>query len=134
MAKKKKKKKEEIEREPISIPMPIFGVIYILLGILGIGTLKPLGFVGQLVRIVGIFFFGKLNLLFCLALIALGFYVIAKKEHPRLFDMKLVGLYILMLGILVFLHMGIVKELNGAFGPVMNNFFDNFDIINYLPF
>ncbi|MBR4262093.1 MAG: DNA translocase FtsK [Bacilli bacterium] len=123
---RKKKKKEVIEEEKVKIPTPILGVVYILLGIFGIGTLKPLGIVGQLVRIVGIFFFGKLNLLFCLALIALGLYVIIKKEHPRFFDMKFIGLYILLIGILVFLHIGIVKELNGAFSVVMKNFFDNF--------
>ena len=123
---RKKKKKEEVEIKKINIPMPVFGVIYILLGVLGIGTLSPLGKVGALVKIVGLFFFGKLNLLFCFALIILGIYILAKKEYPKFFDMKLIGLYILILGILVFLHIGIVKDFKGEFSPVMKNFFDNF--------
>ena len=123
---KKKKKKEVIEKEPIVIPTPIIGVVYILLGVLGIGNLKPLGIVGQLVRIVGIFFLGKLNLLFCIALIALGIYIIAKKEKPRLFSMKFIGLYILLIGVLIFLHMGIVKELDGNFSLIMKDFFSSF--------
>ena len=66
MAKKKKKKEEEIELEEQDRTLlnRVFGLIFIVLAILGIGLGKPFGLIGKLVRMVGIILFGKLNIIF----------------------------------------------------------------------
>ena len=125
MAKKKKKKEEELEEQDRTFLNRVFGLIFIVLAILGMGLGKPFGLIGKLVRMVGIIFFGKLNIIFIIFLFLLGVYLLVKSEYPRFFDKKLIGLYILLIGILIFFHIHYIKLYGGAFGNVMNNFFSD---------
>ncbi len=127
---RKSKKKEEVVEEKVSIfefiPIWVYAIIYIILAILAIGPLKPLGLVGKIVRVIGIFFFGKLNLIFVIGIFLLGIYILVKKEYPKIFDKKMIGIYILLIGVLINFHIGLIKSAGGTFGASFTAFFSDF--------
>jgi len=106
---KKKKRKQETEETKFQLPIEIQGVIFIILAILGFGPGKPLGLIGRLVRCFATFLFGTWDVIFILILLILGIYLIIKKSYPIFFDKKLMGFYIVIIGILINSHLDYVK-------------------------
>ncbi len=126
---KKKKKKEPAKKFPYQVEL--FGILYILIGILGICGYGPCG---ELICAFSAFLFGCLYFLFLIALIILGVYIIVKKEYPNFFNTRLIGVYILLIGLLMLLHMSYLKNGFAGFGETMKVTFSNlmnvFDIVN----
>jgi len=110
---KRKKRKQEIEEPKFQLPIEVQGVVFIVLAVLGFGPGKPLGLIGRLVRSFATFLFGTWDILFLVVLLVLGIYIIYKKAYPSLLDKKLIGFYIVLLGILINSHLDYVK-LNDA--------------------
>lgn len=111
MAKKKKRKQEE--EKSFQLPIELQGIIFIILAILGFGPGKPLGLIGRLVRSFATFLFGTWDIVFVLILLIFGAYIIIKKSYPAFLDKKLIGFYILLIGILVYSHLEYVKLNDG---------------------
>ena len=118
MAKKKKKK----EKKKFSYQTELYGILYILVGILGICGYGPCG---ELICAFSAFLFGCLYFVFLIALIIIGFYILLKKEYPDFFNTKLIGFYILIIGLLMLLHVSYINvEFNG-FLETMKETFNN---------
>ena len=118
MAKKKKKK----EKKKFSYQAELYGILYILIGILGICGYGPCG---ELICAFSAFLFGCLYFIFLIALIIIGFYILLKKEYPDFFNTKLIGFYILIIGLLMLLHVSYINvEFNG-FLETMKETFNN---------
>ena len=118
MAKKKKKK----EKKKFSYQAELYGILYILIGILGICGYGPCG---ELICAFSAFLFGCLYFVFLIALIIIGFYILLKKEYPDFFNTKLIGFYILIIGLLMLLHVSYINvEFNG-FLETMKETFNN---------
>ncbi len=98
MAKKKRKKKVEKNFE---LDVQIYGVIFILLAILGLGKYGP---VGRAITSFSLFIVGSLYIPFLLILLIVGFYLLFKKEWPDFFSQKLIGIYLLTIGLLILMH------------------------------
>jgi len=128
MAKKKKKKEP---KKKFEYQAELFGVFIILIGILGICGYGPCG---QLICAFSAFLFGCLYFLFLIGLIIIGFNVIIKKSYPDFFNTKLIGFYILIIGILMLLHMSYINDGFISFKDTMILTFKNsmhvFDIVN----
>ena len=128
MAKKKKKKEP---KKKFEYQAELFGVFIILIGILGICGYGPCG---QLICAFSAFLFGCLYFLFLIGLIIIGFNILIKKSYPDFFNTKLIGLYILLIGILMLLHMPYINNGFTSFQDTMTETFKNsmhvFDIIN----
>lgn len=127
MAKKKNKK----VAKKFSYQAELYGLLYILLGILGICGYGPCG---ELICAFSAFLFGCLYLVFLISLIALGLYILIKKEYPDFLNTKLIGFYILLIGLLMMLHVSYVNVEFTTFLDTMNNTFKNimkvFDIVD----
>jgi len=108
MAKKKKRKQEEEEKK-FRLPIEVHGIIYIILSVLAF--LPGNGLIGRLVRCFGTFLFGTWDIILLIILLAVGIFIILKKQYPNFFDKKLIGFYIVLIGILVRAHSSYV-ELN----------------------
>ena len=128
---KRKKRKENKKLFPYT--NELYGVCFILLAVLGIGIGSPLGIVGKLVKSFSVFLLGTWNIIFLIALFILGFYMIIKREKPSFFSSKLIGLYIILIGILVYSHLNYISLNNGDIGKVIeatiNDLLSNFRAI-----
>lgn len=131
MAKKKKRKESTSKKFPYM--NELYGICLILLAILGIGMNKPLGLVGKLSRAFAVFLVGSWDLVFLVACFILGGYLLIKRGWPKFLSSRMVGIYILVIGILVFSHLSYVKLNEGQsitiFKETLNNLMNNFDFI-----
>lgn len=107
MAKKKKKK---VTKKGFSYSAELYGIILVLIAILGIGKYGP---VGRIFASFGLFLFGSLYMAFLLVLFIIGCYLLLKREKPDFFSTKLVGLYVFVLGFLIMMHKEFVLENDG---------------------
>jgi len=131
MAKRKKRKEEKSKKFPYT--NELYGIILILLAVLGIGMNKPLGLVGQLSRAFATFLVGSWDLVLLVACFIVGGYLLLKRSCPKFLSSRLIGVYILAIGILVFSHLSYV-ELNGGnsveiFKETLSNLMGSFDLI-----
>ena len=131
MAKKKKRKEEK--KLKFKYTNELYGVCFVLLAILGIGIGKPLGIVGRLVKAFSVFLFGTWNIVFMIALLAIGLYMIVQREKPKFFNSHLIGIYIILIGILVYSHLNYVllNESNVAetFKATISDLMNDFNAI-----
>ncbi len=128
MAKKKKKKDS---KKKFAYQVELYGILYILLGILGICGYGPCG---ELICAFSAFLFGCLYFIFLVGLIIIGFYILLKKEYPDFWNTKIVGFYILVIGVLMLLHMSYINSGFNGFRETLEITFKNsmhvFDIVN----
>lgn len=107
MAKKKKSKNTKKEFEHSA---ELYGVIYILISILGLGKYGP---VGRFINSFFVFLFGSIYMVFIVVLLIIGGYLVIKREWPDFFTSKLIGLYIFVLGLLILMHKEFIVQNDG---------------------
>lgn len=130
MAKRKKKK---VVKTKFKYSFELYGVILVLISILGIGKYGP---VGRMFASFGLFLVGSLYIPFLLSLFIVGCYMLLKRDKPDFFSTKLVGLYVFILGLLTMMHKEFViqnnsnvvlvfketvNQLVAGFNSIMNN-------------
>lgn len=115
---KKKQKKQSFEYGYI-----IYGIILTLASIIGFGKL---GIIGRLIAVMSIFLVGFLYQ-FLLALLAItGVYIIFKGGTIKIFQKKLIGLYMLFLSILILAHLSYLETTDLSGFSIITNVFGNF--------
>lgn len=105
MAKKKKRKNTTSSKNKISIEF--IGLILILIGVIGIGVFGP---VGSIIKQFGVFLVGTYVNVLILFLIFLGCVFIIKRESPKFYSSRFIGIYILTFSILGLSHMKYVDK------------------------
>ena len=105
MAKKKKRKNTNSSKNKISIEF--VGLILILVGIIGIGVFGP---VGSIIKQFMVFLVGTYANVLILYLIFLGVYFIFKRESPKFYSPRYIGIYLLTISILGLSHMKFVEK------------------------
>lgn len=101
----------------------IFGSILMLISIIGIGaslTSEHFGLVGKIFSGISMFLTGKLFLFNFVAIFLYGLYMLVKKDDFKFFNVKLVGVYVFIIGILSFVHINYLLSNNLEF-----NIFDS---------
>ena len=130
MAKKKTSKSSTSKNTSYSAE--IWGVLLILIAIMGIGTFGP---VGSVIKGFAIFLMGVWYVVALLMCLITGVYMLYKRKKPNIFSIKLIGLYLIILALLVNSHMqyAIAENLNGKaiFEATINNFMDT-GILEYV--
>ena len=128
-----KRKKRNDEGSKFEYSAELYGLAYMILAVLGFGVGKPLGFIGKLVRSFSVFCFGTLDGIFLLALFLLGVYLLIKKRPPAFLSTKFIGVFILLVGVLVFSHLKYVENFDGnaskIFKETLNNSLQQIDLI-----
>ncbi len=107
MAKKKRKK---VVKEKYQFSGQLWGIVLILIAVLGIGKL---GIVGRFIASFGLFVTGSVYMVFLAAILLIGIYFLFTKKSPDFFSTKLIGVYIFCLGILTLMHKDFVIQNNG---------------------
>ncbi len=127
MAKKKKKK---AVAKKFDHSEELYGILLVLAAILGIGKYGP---VGKLIASFGLFLVGTGYGIFLLALFIVGCYLVVKRQWPDFLTTKLIGVYILVLGLLIIMHREYVHENDGnmalIFQETMNELIAGFNSI-----
>ena len=113
----KRKKKKNSNDKSLKFSVEITGLIFILLGIIGLGVF---GFVGDFIKKFCIFLFGSyFNVLIAMILV-LGIYMLFKRKLPEFFSGRLVGFYLLLFSGLSLAHMNYVDTSIGI-GESLSN-------------
>ena len=105
MAKRKKRKDSTSSKNKMSIEF--IGLILILIGVIGIGVFGP---VGNLIKHFAIFLVGTYANVLILLLILLGGYFIIKRDKPKFYSPRFIGMYILTFSVLGLSHMKFVEK------------------------
>lgn len=100
MAKKKKSKIEKVESKN-SYTIELLGVLLIFIIVIGIWEK---GAVGEIISKFAIYLAGSWSVVFLVLLSAIGIYMIVHRNKPKLIGMRIFGLYIALLGALIFSH------------------------------
>ena len=107
MAKQKKKK---VTKKGFEHSAELYGILCILISILGIGEYGP---VGRVIASFALFLVGSLYMVLLAVLFLIGAYLIVKREYPDFFTSKLLGTYIAVLGLLILMHKDFVIQNDG---------------------
>ncbi len=129
MAKKKTSKSSTKKND--SIAAEVWGVLLILIAIMGFGGFGP---VGQIIKGFAIFLMGVWYVVALLACMAVGCYLVVKRKFPQFFTVRLIGIYLVILTALVYSHMSYAIELNLSGSAILQATIDNFmdiGILNY---
>src|SRR5690606_7894198 len=105
MAKKKKQKTEKKKNNGYYVEL--IGLLFIVLSIIGYGQF---GIAGSLIVSFAAFLTGTWYNVLLLAVIIVGGYMIVKREVPNFFTVKLIGLYLIVIGLLTHSHVGYIVE------------------------
>ena len=107
MAKRKRKKQVE---KGFGHSVELYGILFLLCSILGIGKFGP---VGKGIASFSLFLVGSIYIVLLLSLFVLGVYLLIKREWPDLFNTKLIGIYLFVLGLLVIMHKNFITANDG---------------------
>ena len=114
MAKRKKRKESKSKKFPYM--NELYGIAFVLLSVLGIGMGTPWGIAGKITRAFAVFLVGTWDLVFLIGCIIIGGYLLIKREWPKFLNSRLVGIYILAIGVLVFSHFNFPCQMDTKFG------------------
>ena len=114
----KKKKKKEVKKR-FEYSTELYGIILILIGILGICGYGPCG---KLICAFFAFLFGSMYLVPLILVIIMGVYLIFNKHYPDFFSSKVLGISLAMVGILMLLHAEYVKTLSDSTSVLKETF------------
>ncbi len=106
MAKKKKRK----IKKSFDHSAELYGVLFILCSILGLGKYGP---VGKFITSFSIFLVGSIYMILLIVLLILGIYLVIKRETPDFFTSRLMGIYLFVLGFLILMHRDFVSQNDG---------------------
>ena len=104
----KKKKRKEVKKDTNAL-IEIKGILIILITIIGLCNFEPLS---KLINGFSGFLFGTLWAVFLVLIGLVGSYMIVKRQKFDFLTSKLIGLYIIILGILVVFHLGYITNIS----------------------
>lgn len=103
---KKKSRSTKKKKSPTYL-LELAGIALILVAVIGIGKYGP---VGRLIAAFSVFLVGNLYFFLLIAVLIIGGYIMINREGVNLLSSKMVGLYLLIIGILVLMHQNYVLE------------------------
>lgn len=128
----KKKKKKDTGKKKFEHWTEIIGLVLIIVSILSIVP-EPMGFIGQIGASFAMFLIGTGYQILLLITLILGFYLIYKRDWPDFFTTRLIGSYILAVGLIALSHIGYVKvnanDILVVFQDTIDNLLANFSNI-----
>lgn len=126
-------KKKSSPKKKSKVPVEIFGILYIVLTILG---LLRSGFVGKMVSNFSIFLFGAYYNWGLVFFLIVGSYVLLFREKPKLLNKKLIGFYLFSIAILSMSHVKyIMCDTNigkVVFQDTLANIVSGFNDVNFI--
>ena len=127
------KKKTSSSKKKSKIPVEIFGILYVVLTILGI---LRTGFIGEMVSNFAIFLFGAYYNWGLVYFLIIGCYVLIFRHKPKLFTTKLIGFYLIAIAILAKSHVNYIMYNTNlgslVFSATIDNIVYSFNDVSYI--
>ena len=120
MAKKKQKKKEN--NSGFKYPIEIKGIIFIVIAIIGFLGFKA-NILGTIIKGFAMFLMGSFDFIVLLIMLISGFYMLVKRENPKYFSSRMIGIYIFLIGLLSLAHLNYL-DTNCSFFDTMKSTID----------
>ena len=120
MAKKKQKKKEN--NSGFKYPIEIKGIVFIVIAIIGFLGFKA-NILGTIIKGFAMFLMGSFDFIVLLIMLISGFYMLVKRENPKYFSSRMIGIYIFLVGLLSLAHLNYL-DVNSTFFDTMKNTID----------
>lgn len=128
MAKKKKRKNEKETEIKNSYTIEILGVLLIFVIVIGIWEK---GAIGEIISKFAKYLAGSWSVVFLVLLSFVGLYMIVHRHKPKLIGMRIFGLYIALLGALMFAHSKMVivnaESMSETIKETINTFIQSMD-------
>ncbi|EAF4459530.1 DNA translocase FtsK [Listeria monocytogenes] len=115
---RKKSSTRSKKKQSASFRLEITGVILIAIGVIG---LLQLGFVGRGFFALAEMFVGLLSYVLLAGSVILAGYMVIRRKMPHLFSKRLVGIYLIVLGFLTYIHMYFIIHNLGANASVVSS-------------
>ncbi|MBC1654954.1 DNA translocase FtsK [Listeria welshimeri] len=115
---RKKTSTRSKKKKSASFRIEITGIVLIAIGLIGI---LQLGFIGRGFFALAEMFVGLLSYVLLAGIVILGGYMVIRRKMPRLFSKRLVGIYLIVLGFLTYIHMYFIIHHLGANVPVVSS-------------
>ncbi|MBC1453712.1 DNA translocase FtsK [Listeria welshimeri] len=115
---RKKTSTRSKKKKSASFRIEITGIVLIAIGLIGI---LQLGFIGRGFFALAEMFVGLLSYVLLTGIVILGGYMVIRRKMPRLFSKRLVGIYLIVLGFLTYIHMYFIIHHLGANAPVVSS-------------
>ncbi|MBF2483620.1 FtsK/SpoIIIE family DNA translocase [Listeria welshimeri] len=115
---RKKTSTRSKKKKSASFRIEITGIVLIAIGLIGI---LQLGFIGRGFFALAEMFVGLLSYVLLAGIVILGGYMVIRRKMPRLFSKRLVGIYLIVLGVLTYIHMYFIIHHLGANAPVVSS-------------
>ncbi|EPZ8160537.1 DNA translocase FtsK [Listeria monocytogenes] len=115
---RKKSSTRSKKKQSASFRLEITGVILIAIGVIG---LLQLGFVGRGFFALAEMFVGLLSYVLLAGSVILGGYMVIRRKMPHLFSKRLVGIYLIVLGFLTYIHMYFIIHNLGVNASVVSS-------------
>lgn len=115
---RKKTSTRSKKKKSASFRIEITGIVLIAIGLIGI---LQLGFIGRGFFALAEMFVGLLSYVLLAGIVILGGYMVIRRKMPRLFSKRLVGIYLIILGFLTYIHMYFIIHHLGANAPVVSS-------------
>lgn len=112
MAKKKQKKKEN--NSGFKYPIEIKGIVFIVIAIIGFLGFKA-NILGTIIKGFAMFLMGSFDFIVLAFLLIFGSYMLVKRENPKYFSSRMIGIYIFLIGLLSLAHLNYINESAGFF-------------------
>lgn len=113
---RKKTSSRSKKKKSASLRSEIVGVILVAFGIVGI---LQLGFIGRVFFALSEMWVGLLSYVLLAGFVIFGGYLVIKRQRPRFFSKRLVGIYLIILGFLTYIHMYFIVHTLGAASSVL---------------
>lgn len=120
MAKKKQKKKEN--NSGFKYPIEIKGIVFIVVAIIGFLGFKA-NILGTIIKGFAMFLMGSFDFIVLLIMLISGFYMLVKRENPKYFSSRMIGIYIFLVGLLSLAHLNYL-DTNSSFFDTMKSTID----------
>ena len=112
MAKRKTRKKSE--NTGFKYPIEIKGIIFIVIAVIGFLGYKA-NILGSIIKGFSMFLMGSFDFIFLGFLLIAGGYMLVKRDKPKYFSSRLIGLYIFLIGLLSLAHINYLSDKLGFF-------------------
>ncbi len=104
----KKKQKKETNNSGFKYPIEIKGIVFIVIAIIGFLGFRA-NILGTIIKGFAMFLMGSFDFIVLLLLLISGCYMLVKREKPKYFSTRMIGLYIFLIGLLSLAHLNYIK-------------------------